>query len=111
MNQLTRISIAVACALGVTAVTAQTVQRGGQTVSPAPVQGVGPAQTRAPVQVAQTVFPHGGGPASGAPAAAPVAASAGVVTAGTTAIIAFGLVAVAGAVDAASNETAVTHTP
>ena len=108
MNRLTRISIAMACALGVTAVTAQTVQRGGQTVSPAPVQGVGPAQSRAPVQVAQTVF---GGPASGAPAAAPVAASAGVVTAGTTAIIAFGLVAVAGAVDAASNDTAVTHTP
>jgi hypothetical protein len=101
MRQLTKVSIAVACALGVTAAVAQTVQRGGQEVKP--------AQTRAPVQVSQTVF---GGPAAGASAAAPVAASAGVAAAGTTAIIVGGLFAVAGAAaDSGSSEPAVTHTP
>jgi hypothetical protein len=99
MNRLSKISIAVACALGVTAVAAQTVQRGGQTVKP--------AQTRAPVQVSQTVF---GGPASGA-AAAPVTATAGTIAAGTTAFIGFGVVAVAGAASDSGKEGTVTHTP
>jgi hypothetical protein len=41
MSRPTKISIAVACALGVTAVGAQTVQRDGKEVTP--------AQVRAPV--------------------------------------------------------------
>jgi len=101
VRQLTKLSIAVACALGVTAVAAQTVQRGGQEVKP--------AQTRSPVQVSQTVF---GGAAAGAAPAAPVVASAATVAAGTTAIIVGGVMAVAGAAaDSGSSEAPTTHNP
>ena len=97
MNRLTKISIAIACALGVTAVAAQTVQRDGQTVKP--------AQTRAPVQVSQTVF---GGPAAGA-TPAPVAATAGAATVGAVFFVGVGLAVAASA--SQSSDTPFTHIP
>lgn len=55
MNRITSISIAVACALGVSATVAQTVLRGDATVSNAgkATQTVAQASTTAPIQTAQ----------------------------------------------------------
>jgi len=97
MHNLTRISIAVVCALGVTAAIAQTVQPSGQ----------GATQVRPPLQTAQA--PVAGGAASGASATTAVASSAGVATAGAVTFITVGVVAVAGA--SQSSEATVTHTP
>jgi hypothetical protein len=96
MRQFTRIAIAVACALGVTAVTAQTVQRDGKEVKP--------AQTRAPLKVAQT---SGGGAATGG---ATGGAATGGMSAGAIAAVAVGVAVVAVAASGDSDE-AVTHTP
>jgi hypothetical protein len=99
MRQFSKLSIAVLCALGITAVTAQTVQRDGKEVKP--------AQTRAPVQTAQA--PAGGAAAGGAAGGA--TAAVGTTTAGTIAFVSLGVVAVAGAVSDANSEAAVTHNP
>ncbi len=66
MKRLTKISIAVACALGVSAAFAQSVQRGDTKVSDTKAkQTVAQATTTAPIQVAQAGAAAGGA-ASGA---------------------------------------------
>ena len=98
MSNSIRISIAVACALGVSAAMAQTVQRGSGT-------SAAPAQVRAPVQVAQA-----GGAAAGASTAGAVG---GVGAAGTVAstivFVGAAVASVAGA--SGGNGATVTHTP
>lgn len=94
MQRSTRISIAVVCALGVTAAIAQTVQPRGQ----------GTTQVRPPLQTAQAP----GGAAAGASTTGATAA-VGATTAGTVAFISVGVVAVAAASD--SGGATVTHTP
>jgi uncharacterized membrane protein len=94
MGKFTRISIAIACALGVTAVSAQTVQRDGKEVKP--------AQTRAPVKVAQA--PAGGGAATGG---ATGGAVAGGISGGAIAAIAVGVALVA--VAANDSDPATSH--
>ena len=98
MRRLTSISIAVACALGVTAVAAQTVQRDGKDVRP--------AQTRAPAQTAQA---PAGGAATGGAAAGGAAAGTATIGVGTAALIAVGVVAVAAAAGGSDSDTAVSH--
>jgi hypothetical protein len=98
MRKLTKVSIAVLCALGVTAVSAQTVQRDGKEVNP--------AQTRVPVKVAQA--PAGGGAATGG--AAGGAAAAGGVSAGAIVAVAVGVALVAAAASGGSDSTP-THAP
>jgi len=66
MKGMTKISIAIACALGASAALAQTVQRGDVTVSGASApQTVAQASTAAPIQTAQAGAAAGGA-ASGA---------------------------------------------
>ena len=102
MHSLARISIAVACALGVTASIAQTVQPRG-------TSGQGASQVRPPVHTAQA--PAAGGAATGASTAtAATAASVGGATAGTVAFVGIGAAAVAGAASDA-NASTVTHNP
>jgi hypothetical protein len=96
MQGLTRISIAVVCALGVTAANAQTVQPRGQ----------GTTQVRPPLQTAQAP----GGAASGATTAGATAA-VGTTTAGTVAFIGMGAVAVTAAASESGSTTTVTHNP
>lgn len=99
MKGLTRISIAVVCALGVTAAIAQTVQPRGQ----------GATQVRPPLQTAQA--PDRGGAAVGASTTGATAA-VGTTTAGAVAFVTFGAVAVSAAVsDSNSSNATVTHTP
>ena len=95
MQRLTRISIAVVCALGVTAAIAQTVQPRVQ----------GTTQVRPALQTAQAP----GGAASGASTAGATAA-VGTTTAGTVAFVSLGAAAVAGAASDNSSST-VTHNP
>ena len=94
MSTLTKVSISLFCALGVTAALAQTVQPRGAT------------QARPPLQTAQA--PVAGGAASGA-SAATAAGAAATATVGAVTFVTFGVVAVAGA--SQSSETTVTHTP
>ena len=97
MQRLTRISIAVVCALGVTAAIAQTVQPRGQAAT----------QVRPPLQTAQAA----GGAASGASTAGATAA-VGTTTAGAVGFVTLGAVAVsAAASDQSGGGTTVTHTP
>ena len=97
MLNLTRVSFAAICALGVTVALAQTVQpRGAAT------------QVRPPLQTAQAPAPAGGA-ATGASGATGAASAVGVATAGAVTFITVGVVAVAGA--SQSSETTVTHTP
>ena len=100
MRKFTRISLAIVCALGVTAVTAQTVQRDGKEVKP--------AQTRAPVQTAQA---PAGGAATGGAATGGAAAGTATMGAGTIALIAVGVVAVVAAASNSDSEPPVTHSP
>jgi hypothetical protein len=96
MRQYTRIAIAIACALGVTAASAQMVVRDGKEVKP--------AQTRAPVKVAQT---SSGGEATGG---ATGGAAAGGVSGGVIAAIAVGVAVVAVAASGGSDSTSA-HSP
>jgi len=97
MLNVTRISFAVICALGVTSAVAQTVQpRGAAT------------QVRPPLQTAQAPAPAGGA-ATGASGATGAASAAGVATAGAVTFITLGVVAVAGASE--SSSSTVTHNP
>jgi hypothetical protein len=93
MQALTRISIAVVCALGVTVAIAQTIQPRGAT----------PTQARSPLQTAQAQTP--GGAASGASTAGATAAVGGT-TVGTVAFVAVGVAAVA-----STGGSTVTHNP
>lgn len=97
MSKLSKVSISLFCALGVTAAFAQTVQPRGAT------------QARPPLQTAQA--PVAGGAASGASATTAVASSAGVATAGAVTFITVGVVAVAGASGALTGDATVTHAP
>jgi hypothetical protein len=83
MNHITRISIAVTCALGVSAAFAQTVQRGEATVSGASktTQTVAQASTTAPVRVAQAGGAATGATAGGATAGVGIGTTLVVVTA------------------------------
>jgi len=98
MHNRIRISIAAACALGVTAAIAQTIQPRGAT----------PAQVRPPLQTAQAR--DAGGAALGASTATGATAAVGTTTAGAVAFIALGAVAVAAAASDSSSST-VTHNP
>jgi hypothetical protein len=98
MQALTRISIAVVCALGVTAAIAQTVQPRGQ----------GAAQVRPPLQTAQAQTP--GGAASGASTATAAGGAGGATMAGTIVYVGIGVAAVAGSASG-SGSPAVTHNP
>jgi hypothetical protein len=97
MQGLTRISIAVVCALAVTAAIAQTVQPRGAT----------PAEARPPLQTAQA--PAAGGAASGASTAA-AGGAGGATLAGTVVYVGIGVAAVAGSMSG-SGSPAVTHNP
>jgi hypothetical protein len=98
MQAVTRISIAVVCALGVTAAVAQSVQPRADT----------PAQARPPLQTAQA--PAAGGAASGASSAAVAGGAGGATIAGTVVYVGIGLAAVAGSLSG-SGSPAVTHNP
>ena len=98
MQAVTRISIAVVCALGVTAAIAQSVQPRADT----------PAQARPPLQTAQA--PAAGGAASGSSTATAAAGAGGATIAGTVVYVGIGLAAVAGTMSG-SGSPAVTHTP
>jgi hypothetical protein len=100
MQGLTRISVAVVCALGVTAAIAQTVQPRTQ----------GATQARPPIQTAQA--PAGGVATGASTATAATTATAGAVAAGTATFVTFGAVAVgSAAADSGSSGATVTHTP
>jgi len=96
MSTLSKVSISLFCALGVTAALAQTVQPRGAT------------QARPPLQTAQA--PVAGGAASGA-SAATAAGAAATATVGAVTFVTFGVVAVAGASGSVSGDATVTHTP
>ncbi len=100
MNRMTRISVAVACALGMSAALAQTVQRGDVTVSNAskPTQTVAQATTTTPIQVAQA-----GGAAVGA------TAGGGIAGIGITSTIVIVGTAAALVSISAENRQTVTH--
>ncbi len=98
MKRFTKISIAVACALGVSAAFAQSVQRGDTKVSDTkPTQTVAQATTTAPIQVAQA-----GGASSGAVAGG---ATAGVGLGTTLVIVAASIATIAVATDSGSTVT------
>ncbi|MDA1118300.1 MAG: hypothetical protein O2979_09915 [Proteobacteria bacterium] len=89
MNKVTSISVAVVCALGMSAAVAQTVQRGTS------VQGAA-ATTKAPVLVAQAGGAAAGGASTGASTAG-AAGTAGTVGLTTTLVVvgvAAGIIAV-----------------
>ena len=96
MIRMTKLSIAIACVLGMGTALAQTVQRGGVTVSNAgkATQTVAQASTSAPIQTAQA-----GGTATGASAGGAVA-TAGVGT--TLLVVGAAVAAVAVASDSGS---------
>jgi hypothetical protein len=77
MKRLTKVSIAAACALGVSAVYAQSVQRGDKVLSQPATQTVAQASSTAPIQTAQA----GAGAAAGG--ASTAGAAAGATAAGT----------------------------
>jgi hypothetical protein len=101
MHDITRISIAIACALGMSAALAQSVQRGDATVRNADqaAQEVAQASTAAPVQVAQA-----GGAAAGASTGG-AAAGAGLGT--TLVVVGAAVAAIAVATD--DSGSTVTH--
>jgi len=88
MKRMTKISIAVACALGMSAALAQTVQRGDATVSNAgkTTQTVAQASTAAPIQTAQAGGTAAGASTSGAVAGAGLGTTLVVVGAAVAAI-------------------------
>lgn len=96
MSRLTRVSIAVVFALGVTASVAQTVQPRVQ----------GATQARPPLQTAQAP----GGAASGGSTATAATATVGGTTAGAVAFVSMGVAAVSAAASDSSSST-VTHNP
>ena len=98
MNRMTKISIAVACALGVSAAFAQSVQRGEEK------QTVAQASTTAPIQTAQAGAAAGGA-AGGASTGGVVA---GIGTAGT---VGSTLVFVGSAVAATAASSSGDYTP
>jgi len=95
MKHLTKVSIAVACALGVSAVYAQSVQRGDKVVSQPATQTVAQASTTAPIQTAQAA----GGAAAGAAGSAAGAAAVVTPIVGTTVFIGAAVAATAVASD------------
>ena len=99
MRQLSKIVIAVLCAMSIPAVVAQTIQRDGKEVKP--------AQSRAPIQAAQA---PAGGAASGGAAGGATAAT-GTMSLGTMAVIGFGVMAVVAAASSGDDNASVTHQP
>ena len=100
MNRVSRISVALACALGMSAAVAQTVQRGDATVSNTGngTQTDAQASPTAPIQTAQASG-SAGGTATGASAGG-VAGGAGVGT--TLVVVGAALAAIAVASDRSS---------
>ncbi len=101
MQGLTKVSIAVVCALGVTAAIAQTVQPRTQ----------GATQARPPVQIAQTVFPPAGGASTGGSISTVTGVTAGTAAAGTITFVTIGVVAVGSAASDSGSGSTVTHNP
>jgi len=99
MIRMTRISIAVACAVGMSAAFAQSVQRADKVVSDAatPTQAVAQASSAAPIRTAQ----------AGAGGAAGGASTTGATAAGlsTPAIVAIGAAAAVVAISANNSST------
>jgi hypothetical protein len=91
MKRMAKISIAVACALGMSAVVAQSVQRGGVTVSNSggATQPVAQAAITAPIHTAQAGGTSGGASTSGTTAATGM--STGTIVAVTTAAVAIAI--------------------
>lgn len=105
MRGLTRVSIALACALGVSAVYAQSVQRGEKVVSAPEQQTVAQASTVAPIQTAQAGAAAGGA-AGGASGAGGFAAGIGTAgTIGSTAVFVGSAIAATAASAGATNPT------
>lgn len=103
MKAVSKVSFALACALGMSAVGAQTVQRDGINVSDTgkATQTVAQAPGTAPIQTAQA----GGGASGGASTAGATAGAAGATTGAMIAVgVAAGVVAVS-----ANNSSTVTH--
>jgi hypothetical protein len=97
MKRMTKISIAIACAFGMSAALAQSVQRGGVTVSNAgeATQTVAQASTSAPIQTAQA-----GGTATGASSGG---AAAGINVGKTLLVVGAAVAAIAIASDSDSH--------
>ena len=98
MLNLTRVSFAAICALGVTVAIAQTVQQPGAAT-----------QVRPPLQTAQAPAPAGGA-APGASTATAATGASGTMIAGTLVFVGIGLAAVAGSTSGSASP-AVSHTP
>jgi len=98
MLNLTRVSFAAICALGVTVAIAQTVQQPGAAT-----------QVRPPLQTAQAPAPEGGA-APGASTATAATGAGGATIAGTLVFVGIGLAAVAGSTSGSASP-AVSHTP
>jgi len=98
MLNLTRVSFAAICALGVTVAVAQTVQQPGAAT-----------QVRPPLQTAQAPAPAGGA-APGASTATAATGASGTMIAGTLVFVGIGLAAVAGSTSGSASP-AVSHTP
>ena len=98
MLNLTRVSFAAICALGVTVAVAQTVQQPGAAT-----------QVRPPLQTAQAPAPAGGA-APGASTATAATGAGGATIAGTLVFVGIGLAAVAGSTSGSASP-AVSHTP
>lgn len=97
MHRIGKAAIAVACALGVSAALAQSVERDGKVVSKTtPQTTVAQAQTAAPVQVAQA------GGASGGASTGSAAAAGGLGTVGTVVAVGVGLAMIVVATDSDS---------
>jgi len=100
MLNLTRVSFAAICALGVTVAVAQTVQQPGAAT-----------QVRPPLQTAQAPAPApAGGAAPGASTATAATGASGTMIAGTLVFVGIGLAAVAGSTSGSASP-AVSHTP
>ena len=108
MQSIGKAAIAVACAFGVSAVMAQSVERDGKVVSqPTPQTTVAQAQTAAPVQVAQAGAAAGGA-AGGASTGGAMAGFGATATAASAAVfVGTGLAVIA--VGASAADPTVTH--
>jgi hypothetical protein len=98
MLNLTKVSFAAICALGVTVAIAQTVQQPGAAT-----------QVRPPLQTAQAPAPAGGA-APGASTATAATGASGTMIAGTLVFVGIGLAAVAGSTSGSASP-AVSHNP
>lgn len=109
MNRMTKLSIAVMCAVGMSAAVAQTVQRGAAAASDAgkATQTVAQASTTAPIQTAQAGAAAGGA-AGGASTGGVIAGVGTAGTVGSTALFVGSAVAATAGASSGGGST-VTH--